>query len=67
MEETAAEHASDQAALQAAEQASHQQQMRAELDQLEAEYSTEPPAGSSGVAELMLELPTGERVTRRFR
>ena len=66
MEETAAEHAASEAATHAAEEALSQESMRAELSQLEALYETEPPAVGSGVAELMLELPTGERITRRF-
>merc|ERR1719217_875355 len=42
--------------------------MRQELERLEEEFSSqpEPEAGTEGLTEIMIELPTGERATRRF-
>ena len=66
MEESAAEHAAAQQRAAASEQAAKEAAAAEELARLEAEYAEEPEAGGAEVAELMLELPTGERLTRRF-
>jgi hypothetical protein len=68
MEETAAQAEADAQAEEARQQESEQASTREELERLEAELSSppEPAAGSEGSTEIMLELPTGERTTRRF-
>ncbi len=68
MEETAAQADADAKAEEARQQESAQARAREELETLEAELSSppEPAAGSEGSTEIMLELPTGERTTRRF-
>lgn len=68
MEETAAQAAEDARAEEARQRESEQASMRQELERLEEEFSSqpEPEAGTEGLTEIMIELPTGERATRRF-
>ena len=68
MAETAAQAEADAEAAEARRREDEQASAREELQRLEAELSSppEPPADADGVTEIMLELPTGERTTRRF-